>query len=106
MNVGVVGAGIFGITAAIELRGRGHSVTVFERGAVPCEQASSTDTSKTIRRLYGDNATYVELVERAALTWERWNQRLGGSIYFRTGQIQIDRNFRPGWRIHESWQFL
>ncbi len=106
MKIAIVGAGIFGIAAAIELRRRGHTVTVFEQGAVPDERASSTDTSKTIRRLYGHNATYVELVERAALQWRQWNDRLGGSVYFQIGQLQIERDFRPGFRIHDSWQFL
>ena len=41
MNVCVIGAGIFGIAAAVELRSRGHSVTVFEQGGVPNENASS-----------------------------------------------------------------
>lgn len=106
MNVGIVGAGIFGLAAALELRERGHAVVVFEQGPIPNPRASSTDTSKTIRRLYGDNATYVELVERAAMTWRRWNERLGETIYFPIGQIQLERNFQPGWRVYESWQFL
>ena len=106
MKIAVVGAGIFGIAAAIELRSRGHAVTVFEQGTVPEERASSSDTSKTIRRLYGRNETYVELVERAALTWRRWHDRLGKSIYFQIGQLQIERDFRAGFRIHDSWQFL
>ena len=72
MNIAVVGAGIFGVAAAIELRERTHAVTLFEQGQVPYERASSTDTSKTIRRLYGDNATYVDLVERAAVKWRDW----------------------------------
>jgi glycine/D-amino acid oxidase-like deaminating enzyme len=106
MNIVVVGAGIFGLAAAIELRGRGHTVTIFEQGSVPDDRASSSDTSKTIRRLYGHNATYVELVERAAVTWRRWHDRLGRSIYYQIGQLQIERDFRPGFRIYDSWQFL
>ncbi|HVA86513.1 MAG TPA: FAD-dependent oxidoreductase, partial [Candidatus Saccharimonadales bacterium] len=99
MDVGIVGSGIFGIAAALELQGRGQQVTLFERGKIPFEKASSTDTSKTIRRLYGDNATYVALVERAAPKWQAWQERLGDEFYFHTGQIQIERNFRPGRRI-------
>ncbi|HVA86932.1 MAG TPA: FAD-dependent oxidoreductase, partial [Candidatus Saccharimonadales bacterium] len=106
MDVGIVGSGIFGLAAALELRARGHEVTVFERGKVPYEKASSTDTSKTIRRLYGDNETYVALVERAAPKWQAWQERLGDAFYFRTGQIQIERSFQPGRRIYESWQYL
>lgn len=106
MNVGVVGAGIFGIAAAIELRARGHAVFVFEQGTAPNERASSTDTSKTIRRLYGHNATYVELAERAARKWKEWHERLGRDFYFPIGQLQIEANFRPGARIYDSYEFF
>lgn len=106
MNVGVVGGGIFGITGAIELRERGHDVVVFEQGRIPNERASSTDTSKTIRRLYGHNATYVELAERAARKWQEWHEQSGHGIYFPIGQLQIEDNFRPGMRIYDSFQFF
>src|SRR5579859_8094116 len=82
MRIGIVGAGIFGIAAAIELRERGHDVVVFEQGTVPNERASSTDVSKTIRRAYADKAVYVELAERAAPVWQKWHEQLGRQIYF------------------------
>src|SRR6266511_5533460 len=66
MKIGVVGAGIFGIAATLELQARGHTVVVFDQGKVPNPKASSTDAAKTIRRFYGETGTYVELVERAA----------------------------------------
>ena len=106
MNIAVVGAGIFGVAAALELRDRAHAVTLFEQGRAPYARASSTDTSKTIRRLYGHNATYVDLVERAAIKWRDWAMRLGEPIYVRTGQLQIERDFHPGSRIHDSWEFM
>ena len=106
MRVGIVGAGIFGLAAALELRARGHDVAVFEQGETPNERASSTDVSKTIRRLYGTNAAYVELAERAGAQWRRWQDRLGESFYTQTGQLEIVRNFDPEDRMYQSWQFL
>ncbi len=90
MRVGVVGAGIFGMGAALELRSRGHDVTLFEQGAIPFENASSTDVAKAIRRVnYAPHHPYVELVERSGRKWAEWQQRLGGSFYFPIGQISI-----------------
>jgi glycine/D-amino acid oxidase-like deaminating enzyme len=93
VNVGIVGGGIFGIAAALELRGRGHTVTVFDQGEVPNPRASSTDLSKAIRRIYGTRETYVELVERAATQWAIWQEHLGGSFYLPIGQFQISQHY-------------
>jgi glycine/D-amino acid oxidase-like deaminating enzyme len=106
MNVGIVGGGIFGVAAAIELRKRGHEVTLFEQGSTPNERASSTDVSKTIRRIYGDNATYVELAERAAVQWRAWHEQLGRRIYFQIGQLTIERGFVGGKRSYDSVEFF
>ena len=77
MNIGVVGGGIFGVASAIELRLRGHRVSLFEQGTIPALNATSNDVSKAIRRTwYGDDDTYVELVERAAAKWCEWDRDL------------------------------
>jgi glycine/D-amino acid oxidase-like deaminating enzyme len=106
MKIGIVGAGIFGLAAALELRERGHDVVVFEQGEVPNERASSTDLSKTIRRAYADKAVYVELAERAAPVWQKWHEQLGRNIYFQIGQLQIERSFEPGSRVYDSYHFF
>ena len=107
MNVCVIGAGIFGIAAAVELRSRGHSVTVFERGSVPNENASSTDVAKSIRRwFYGDNETYLELVERSAAKWREWEERFGSRVYHQTGGIRVIRDFEPGTPMYQSVMYL
>jgi glycine/D-amino acid oxidase-like deaminating enzyme len=93
MKVGIVGGGIFGIAAALELRGRGHLVTVFDQGEVPNPRASSTDLSKAIRRIYGTRETYVELAERAGAQWAIWQERLGGAFYLPIGQFQIGQGY-------------
>ena len=45
-RIAVVGAGVFGLCAALRLRERGHDVTVFDPGPVPHPLAASTDISK------------------------------------------------------------
>ena len=89
MNVGVVGAGIFGLAAALELAGRGHRVTILEQEGIPGPRASSNDVSKVIRRIGYQHETYVELVERAERQWAKWQEQIGGSFLFRTGQVSI-----------------
>ena len=107
MNVGIIGGGVFGLAAAIELRGRGHGVTVFDQGRVPYENATSTDVAKGIRRTwYGDGGPYVELVERAAEQWRAWERRTGESVYHRTGGMKIMRGFEPGSGMYENWRYL
>ena len=108
MDIGVIGAGVFGLASAIELRARGHSVTLFDQGAVPYESASSTDVSKGIRRTWyaGDNETYVELVERAAKQWRQWEARFGTSFYHQVGGAVILDSMEPGSPMHASVEFL
>ena len=82
MKVCVVGAGIFGLASALEVRGRGHEGTLLERGAIPNPEASSTDVAKVIRRTSYPNQVYVELVTRSAAQWQEWQQLTGRPIYF------------------------
>ena len=108
MNIGVIGAGVFGLASAIELRARGHEVTVFDQGTVPYEAASSTDVSKAIRRTWyaGDNETYVELVERAAERWREWEERSGTSFYHTVGGAYIVSGIEPGSPMDASVDYL
>ena len=108
MNIAVIGAGVFGLASALELRARGHDVTVYEQGTVPYADASSTDVSKGIRRTWyaGDNETYVELVERAATQWRAWEERFNTTFYHRVGSLGILRSLEPGDPMHASVEFL
>jgi glycine/D-amino acid oxidase-like deaminating enzyme len=102
MRVGIVGAGVFGLAAALELAARGHAVTVVEREAIPATKAASNDTSKTIQRLYGRRERYVDLAERAEPQWRRWQERAGASFYFPIGHLLVTRGVAPGSRALES----
>jgi glycine/D-amino acid oxidase-like deaminating enzyme len=106
MNVCVVGAGIFGMAAALELHKRGHDVTLIERGEIPNPEASSTDVSKVIRRTNYPNEIYVELVTRAAAQWRAWHERTSRSIYFQTGKLIAVRDFGPEHEALTGWETL
>ncbi len=108
MNIAIIGAGVFGLAAAIELAGRSHRVTVFDQGAVPYEKATSTDVAKAVRRTWyaGDNETYVELVERAATQWRDWEARSGESFYHQVGGVNVPASFEPGEPMYVSVEFL
>ncbi len=87
MRVLVVGAGIFGVTAALELRRRGHDVTLIDPGPLPHPLAGSTDVSKIVRVEYGADEDYTILGEESIEGWRRWNRDLGEELYHETGVL-------------------
>ena len=103
----VVGAGIFGLTAALELRGRGWEVVVIDRGAVPSPEAASTDVSKVIRMDYGADAFHTELGEAAMRGWDEWNRRWPAPLYHEDGFLLMSREpMMAGGFEHESFSVL
>jgi glycine/D-amino acid oxidase-like deaminating enzyme len=72
----VVGAGVFGLSAALELRARGFGVTLLDPGPIPHPLAASTDISKVVRIEYGADALYSQLAEEAREGWLAWNRDL------------------------------
>lgn len=81
----IVGAGIFGITAAIELRRRGHHVGVLNPDSIPHPLAASTDISKAVRMEYGSDTEYLEMAEESIAGWHAWNEQLGATLYHEWG---------------------
>ena len=104
MKIAVIGAGIFGLATALELRSRGHDVTVYEQEQVPCPRASSTDVSKAIRRVGYPEHTYRELVEQAWRQWKIWHEQLSQAILYQAGILSIERDFSPESRAFDMWE--
>ncbi len=103
----VVGAGVFGAVAALELQGRGHKVTLVDRGPVPHVDASSTDVSKVIRMDYGSDVFYHELAEVALDGWERWNADWHRPRYHPGGFLVLAAGpMTPGGFEYESHRVL
>lgn len=100
----IVGAGIAGVTTALELRCRGWDVTLADPGPIPRDVAASTDISKAVRMDYGSDDLYMSLMEEAFHGWHAWNRRWGEELYHETGFLFVCRGeMQPGGFEHESF---
>lgn len=106
-SVLIVGAGVFGASAALELIQRGRQVTLLDPGPVPHVLAASTDISKVLRMDYGADQFYMELMEAAFEIWDRWNTDWGTPLYHQTGMLFLCREPMSGGDFeYESFQLL
>jgi glycine/D-amino acid oxidase-like deaminating enzyme len=103
----IVGAGINGITAAIELRKRDHEVTLVDPGPLPHPLAASTDISKAVRAAYGNDEEYTEMAERSIRGWRKWNTEFGFELFHEVGFLFLRRQMmQPGDFEFESFNLL
>ena len=107
MKAVVVGAGINGVVAAIELRKRRHEVVLVDPGPLPHPLAASTDISKVVRAAYGADEEYTELAERSREIWRQWNVDFGVELYHEVGFLCMrQRPMQPGDFEYESLRLL
>src|SRR5260370_12281711 len=94
----VVGAGINGVTAAIELKKRDHKVILVDPGPLPRPLAASTDISKAVRTAYGADEEYAALAERCIPLWREWNREFGTELYHEVGFLFLrQQQMQPGY---------
>jgi sarcosine oxidase / L-pipecolate oxidase len=103
----VVGAGINGVTAAIELKKRGHKVILLDPGPLPHPLAASTDISKAVRTAYGADEEYAALAERSIPFWREWNREFSSELYHEVGFLFLrQQRMQPGDFEFESLRVL
>src|SRR3954470_17676824 len=106
MDVIIAGGGVFGVTAALELRKRGHAVRLVEPGPLPHPLAASTDISKVVRLEYGADEDYTGLAEEALEGWRRWNRDLA-PLFHEVGLLFLRRSpLAPGTLERDSFELL
>jgi glycine/D-amino acid oxidase-like deaminating enzyme len=107
MKTVIVGAGINGVAAALELTRRRHEVTLVDPGPVPHPLAASTDISKAVRAAYGLDEDYTDLAERSIPIWRKWNIDLEAELYHEVGFLFMrEREMEPGDFEYESFELL
>src|SRR4030081_2481898 len=107
LKIIIVGAGISGVTAAIELRKRGHKVILVDPGPLPHPLAASTDISKAVRAAYGADEDYTALAEQSRKIWRQWNVEFGIELYHEIGFLFMrQRPMQPGDFEYESFKLL
>ena len=107
LDIVVVGAGINGITAAIELKRRGHKVRLIDPGPLPHPLAASTDISKAVRAAYGSDEDYAALAERSIPIWREWNKDFETELYHEVGFLFLrQQQMQPGDFEYDSFEML
>jgi len=90
-SIVIVGAGIFGLTAALELRAHGWCVSVIDPGPVPTPTAASTDISKVVRMDYGADELWTRLGRESLTRWAEWNRESGETLFHNDGFLVLSR---------------
>lgn len=103
----IVGAGIYGVTAALELHKRGHTVHLLDPGPLPHPLAASTDISKAIRLDYGPDEGYLTAMEVALEGWRGWNAQWRTPLFHEVGVLFVTpAPMAPGGFEYESFRLL
>lgn len=87
----ILGAGIFGVTTAVELCKKKYSVAIINPGKIPHPLAESTDISKIIRMEYGADEEYMDMAATCMAKWREWNKLFNDTLYHETGFLLLSK---------------
>lgn len=85
----IIGGGIFGLSTAITLAKRKHTVHLINPDSIPHHLAASTDVSKIVRMEYGSDTEYFEMAEQSIAGWHDWNDLFGETLYHEVGFLML-----------------
>ncbi|MEL6556936.1 MAG: FAD-dependent oxidoreductase [Bacteroidota bacterium] len=85
----IAGAGIFGLSAALELTKRKYKVAVLNPNTIPHHLAASTDISKIVRTEYGSDELYFRMADICIDRWHDWNDLFEEKLYHEAGFLML-----------------
>ena len=88
----VVGAGVFGVWIARQLRRRGHSVTLLDAYGGGNSRASSGGETRIIRMGYGPDALYTRSAIRSLAAWKDLFASTGSNLFVNCGMLWLGTN--------------
>jgi sarcosine oxidase len=89
-DVIIIGAGVMGAAAAVEVARGGASVLLLDQSSIPNPRAASIDHSKVFRFAYPDTL-YVSLAVEAERGWLALEEESGTRVMTRTGILLLGR---------------
>jgi glycine/D-amino acid oxidase-like deaminating enzyme len=99
-DVVIIGAGIIGISTAIELQARGLDVVVVEKGEVAAEQSSR---NWGWCRQMGRDPHEIPLIKVSLDLWRGMNKRIGAETGYRTCGIVYMADTEKELAQHQAW---
>ncbi len=99
-DVVIIGAGIIGISTALELQSRGLTVVVVEKGEVAAEQSSR---NWGWCRQMGRDPREIPLIKVSMNLWRNMNARIGAETGYRTCGVVYLAESEKEMASHEAW---
>ncbi len=92
----IAGAGVFGMTTAVELARKNYKVAVINPDVIPNPLAASTDISKAVRVEYGTDTEYMEMALASIDRWRAWNEWFNEDLYYEVGYVMLSSTSLDG----------
>mgnify|MGYP003484705959 FL=1 len=99
-DVVIIGAGIVGISTAMELQARGLDVVVLEKGEVAAEQSSR---NWGWCRQMGRDPREIPLIKESMKLWRGMNARIGAETGYRTCGIHYQAETKADYADSADW---